>query len=680
MGEEKMNGGGSLPTNLAALVRARVGALAGETREALLAAACLANPTVELIAQANNTDAAHTLSVLEDANDKGIVEIDGHRVCFSHPLLTRGVYSDNTTARRRAMHRRLADVIEEPELKARHMALAAAVGDELTLSSLDAASELARGRGAPAAAAELLELAIGLGGDTPERRIRSAAYHFNAGDTERARAVLLETIEKLEPGRLRAEASSLLGFVHLFDDGFLEAAGVLTRALSEAGDDLALRTRLLIMLSYARYNAGHFGAATRSIEDAVTHAERLGQPHPLSQALSMRAILWFLRGDGLDEASMARALELEDQHADIPMAFRPRMQNAILLAWTGQLDQAHHELASIRRSCIERGEENELMFVAVHSVLLEIWRGNFADATLIAEDTMESALQLGGEVPLFVAMTMRAALATRAGLEDQARRDTKEALAASQRCGANLLVVWTITTLGFLELSLGNYEAALATVAPLLANLDAAPKATEIPAASFVPDAVESLIALGRLADAEPLVGVLERNGARLDRAWMLAVGARCRAMLLAAHGEIEAAYEAAQAAMIHHDRLPMPFERARTQLLVGQLLRRQRKREAASATLREALATFEDLGMPLWAERARAELKRSSGNRTHAELTASEQRVAELAATGITTREVAAALFISPKTVEANLSRIYRKLDIRSRAELGRIMSRAEA
>jgi DNA-binding NarL/FixJ family response regulator len=320
------------------------------------------------------------------------------------------------------------------------------------------------------------------------------------------------------------------------------------------------------------------------------------------------------------------------------------------------------------------------MFVAVHSVLLEIWRGNFADATLIAEDTMESALQLGGEVPLFVAMTMRAALATRAGLEDQARRDTKEALAASQRCGANLLVVWTITTLGFLELSLGNYEAALATVAPLLANLDAAPKATEIPAASFVPDAVESLIALGRLADAEPLVGVLERNGARLDRAWMLAVGARCRAMLLAAHGEIEAAYEAAQAAMIHHDRLPMPFERARTQLLVGQLLRRQRKREAASATLREALATFEDLGMPLWAERARAELKRSSGNRTHAELTASEQRVAELAATGITTREVAAALFISPKTVEANLSRIYRKLDIRSRAELGRIMGRAEA
>ena len=134
MDDENTNGGASLPTNLAALVRARVGALAVETREALLAAACLANPTVELIAQANNTDASHVLSVLDDAKDKGIVEIDGHRVRFSHPLLTRGVYSDNTTARRRAMHRRLADVIEEPELKARHMALAAAAGDEQTLA------------------------------------------------------------------------------------------------------------------------------------------------------------------------------------------------------------------------------------------------------------------------------------------------------------------------------------------------------------------------------------------------------------------------------------------------------------------------------------------------------------------------------------------------------------------
>jgi predicted ATPase len=211
--DQNANGGAALPTSLAALVRARIGALPVDARDVLLAAACLADPTIELIAKANNTDAAQILAILEDAEDKEIIEVFGNRVCFSHPLLTRGVYSETTAARRRAIHRRLADAIEEPELKARHLALAAATGDELTLSSLDTAAQLAHTRGAPAAAAELVEFAIGLGGDTPDRRIRSAAYHFNAGDTERARLVLLEIIERLDPGPLRAEASSLLGFV-----------------------------------------------------------------------------------------------------------------------------------------------------------------------------------------------------------------------------------------------------------------------------------------------------------------------------------------------------------------------------------------------------------------------------------------------------------------------------------
>jgi DNA-binding CsgD family transcriptional regulator len=127
---------------------------------------------------------------------------------------------------------------------------------------------------------------------------------------------------------------------------------------------------------------------------------------------------------------------------------------------------------------------------------------------------------------------------------------------------------------------------------------------------------------------------------------------------------------------MAQHDRLPMPFERARTQLLLGQLQRRRRKKESASAALGEALRTFERLGARLWAERAASELARvGAGLGYGADLTPSEHRVAELAAQGMTNREVAAELFISPKTVEANLARVYRKLDIRSRAELGRLM-----
>jgi len=111
--------------------------------------------------------------------------------------------------------------------------------------------------------------------------------------------------------------------------------------------------------------------------------------------------------------------------------------------------------------------------------------------------------------------------------------------------------------------------------------------------AAFIPDAVEAMVGLGRHADAVPLIEELEQNGARLGRSWMLAVGARCRSMWLAATGDIAAAARMAEHAMTEHDRLPMPFERARTQLLSGQLQRRQRQKETAAATLRDALDAF---------------------------------------------------------------------------------------
>jgi ATP/maltotriose-dependent transcriptional regulator MalT len=389
----------------------------------------------------------------------------------------------------------------------------------------------------------------------------------------------------------------------------------------------------------------------------------------------MRVMLCLMRGDGLDEPSLRRALVLEDHDAAIPLAFRPSVQNALLLAWTGELERAHEAMLAIRRRCIERGEENELVFVAFHSGLLEIWRGNFTDATLVADDAMERALQLNGDLPLFVALTIRAALAAYAGRVDEARADATNAVAAGQRSHSETLAEWPVTVLSFLDVSLGNYQAALTTLEPLLSKLDAAPNGTEIIAASFVPDAVEAMIHLGRLADAEPLIERLERNGRRLDRPWMLAVGARCRAMLLAASGDIAAANLAVERAMHEHDRLPMPFERARTQLLLGQLQRRQRHRDAATVPLHEALQTFERLGTPLWADRVRVELVRGvSGRRRSEGLTPSEQRVAELAASGMSNKDIAAELFISPKTVEVNLSRSYRKLNIRSRMELYRL------
>ena len=671
---------GSLPVTLAELVRARIGGLGAAAQTALLAAACLADPTVEVVARAVGSDTEEIMAALEEAEEKGIVGIDGHRMHFTHPLLGRGVYSESTPAVRRRMHRRLAEILDEPELRARHLALAAAHGDPLTLRSLDSAAHMARLRGSPAAAAELLELAIGLGGDTPERHILAAANHFEAGDPAQARSHLQPTVDRLGPGALRAEAMKLLAIVRLYDDSFLEAADLLERAIDECGDDQASRIQLVVMLGYALFNGGRTEEALRHGEEAVASAIRLGRGDLVSQALGMRTTFRFMAGDGFDEESMARARQSDDQSEGLPLAARPRVQHALLCAWTEQFDQASRELAAIGQRCAERGEESELVFLSFHTALVNVWQGNLGEAALVSEDLMDRAVQLNGDLPMFIALTVRALCNAYAGRVDDVRRDTEDALAAARRCGSHRLSEWTVASLAFLETSLGNYGQALTTMEPLLANLAAAPHSTEIISASFVPDAIEAMVALGQLDAAEEITSILETNGARLERVWMKAVGARCRAMLLAARGDVEAAAEAATRAMDEHGRLGMPFEQARTQLLLGQIERRQRRREVSTATLGTALAAFERMGTPLWAERARAELSRSdTGRRGTVGLTASEQRIAELAASGATNREVAATLFISPKTVEANLTRIYHKLNIHSRAELGRIMGRVD-
>ena len=668
-----------LHDTLAELVRTRVGSLEVDVRQALLAAACIATPTVEQVAKATGGDTDRVIGLLEEAEDKGIVGIEGHRVRFAHPLLARGIYTGAATAQRRDMHRRLAEVVAEPELKARHLALAASTGDPGTLDALDNAAEMARVRGASAAAAELLELALKLDGDTPQRRIRLAGHQFNAGDPGRAQALLEETITALEPGPVRAEALALLGFVRLWVDSFPQGADLLERAVSEAGDNLAHRTPMLVNLAFALFSVGRMVEGARRAEDAVTDAQHLGDRDLLSQALAIRELLRFVCGDGLDAPSLARAVELEELQGDMPLAVRACMQKGLLLAWTGQLDQAAEQMLAIRRHCVDRGEESELIYVTFHSGLMATWRGDLAEAVRISDEAMERALQLG-DLPVMVALTVRAMPAAYEGRVDEARNDISAALETGERCGANILAGFQLTTLGFLEVSLGKHRDALHTLTPLLRGLDAAPKATEIFIAAFIPDAVEALIALDRVDDAEPLVEKLQRNGARLDRPWMLAVGARTRALMLAARGDVDEACATAERAMTEHQRLPMPFERARTQLVLGQLQRRQRRKDVAVVTLTEALACFEEMGTRLWAERAATELARTRfGPRKIAGLTPSEQRVADLAAKGMTNRDVAAELFISPKTVEANLSRIYRKLGIHSRAELGRRMKEAD-
>jgi DNA-binding CsgD family transcriptional regulator len=202
----------------------------------------------------------------------------------------------------------------------------------------------------------------------------------------------------------------------------------------------------------------------------------------------------------------------------------------------------------------------------------------------------------------------------------------------------------------------------------------------EYPIGIGVPDLIEALVATGDLERAARLTEALGAWGRRFDHPWPLATSGRCEALLAAAAGDFARALAAAERALVAHERLPMPFERGRTLLVLGQVQRRAGERRAARETLQQALSVFERVGAGLWQKRAAAEIARIGVRRAPDALTESEQRVAELAAQGLTNPEIAARLFMSRRTVEANLARAYRKLDIRSRAELGATMARRRA
>ncbi|MDT5340010.1 MAG: hypothetical protein QOD90_5515 [Mycobacterium sp.] len=665
--------GDVLPRSLAELVDHRIDGVGDANEVALLASSCLAAPTVDLVAAAVDTDVGSLVELLEPAETQGIISLDGNRIRFGHPILAKGVYQRASPAARRAMHRRLAELIDEPESRARHLALATTTGDLATLTALDAAADIARSRGAPGASAELVNLALTLGGDTTERRIRLAGLHFNAGDSERARGLLAETIASLEHGVLRARARYLLGVVRMFDDSFIEAADLLQQAVDEVGDDRAFRAECLNLLAFAQINSGRAVEAAQRIDEAVALCDSPPLSHLLSQALSMRTTLRFMLGEGLDRAALDRAVRLQDPGVSVAIAIRANVQSALLAAWSGELDRARDEFAAIKRRSIEHGEDSELIFINFQSGILSVWRGEFDVLAAEAEETMERALQLNGDVPRYVALTVRALWAAHAGEVEVARRACADALSAALRSGATNLAQWPVMTEGFLEVSLGRYEEALAVLEPLLTGISLTPRATEIISAWFLPDAIEAMVQLGRLDDAEVWVNRIEDNGIRLDRPWMLSVGGRCRGMLQTARADLVGAMTTTERAMVQHDRVPMPFERARTQLLLGQLQRRLRRQDEAASTLTAALADFERLGTPLWAQRARDQLAGLDvGVRHVATLTPAELRIARLASSGMTNRDVAATLFVSPKTVEANLSRVYQKLGIHSRAELG--------
>lgn len=681
MGDRSGDLSAELPASLSDLVCSRLDQLGEEAITVLLAAACVGTPTVELLARAADVTTERIVELLEVAESNAVIHIDGNRVRFTHPLLSRGVYSVVAPARRRQMHRMLAQIVEQPEPRARHLALAASDADPSTLLALDTAAASARARGAPAAAAELLDLAINLGGDTPARRISCAEHHFRAGASAKAESLLAPIVDGLPPGTDRVATLNLLAGIRIYDDSLAEAVELLDRALADEDGECnpVLIVWSLLLSSFALLYLTRVDEAIVRVDAALERANDLAVPELIGQVLAMSVLERCMRGDGVDAESLQRAMELEDLDADLPIHFRASAVAMFTQAWTGQLDEARRGAVAVRQLCLDRGAETDVVAVATHSTFIEVWRGDFAAAEAAADEAMERAEHVGTQHMRGTALISRATAAAHQGRAADARRAAHAALRIGTECGTPQLAFRARSLLGFVDVSMGCWDDALVVLQPLIDIAEVLPGA-EIRMLDWAPDAIEALINVGRLTEAEPLIVNLESDGRRLDRAWLLAVGGRCRAMWCAAGGDLDGALHAVTEAMTEHDRLPMPLERARTLLVLGQLQRRKRLKQAAATTFTAALREFERLGAALWVVRARKEIALTDVYPSQSSaLTPTERRVAELVSSGMSNRDAAAELFVSQKTVEANLTQIYRKLGIRSRAQLAHRFAEVE-
>jgi DNA-binding CsgD family transcriptional regulator len=660
-----------LPASLDAVVAARLVGLGREVEEGLLAIAALSEPTLELLERALGP---HVARLLEAAEERGVVALEGGRMRFTHPLLADGVYARASSGRRRAMHRCLSGAVTDLEERARHLAYA---GMPEAVAALEEAARHVRARGAPDAAAELLELALELGGGEG-LRVRAAEHHSDAGDPRRAQAMLEPAIAALQPGAARAEALFRLAEIRYHDDSVPEARELLEQAQSEAGEDERLRVLIELRLTFTLLNLGLASASAGPARSALARAEQLGDPPLLAQALASIVMVDFCRGLGLDDERLRRALGLGDPDQSMGAEFQPSLIACFLFLWTGRFEESRAALMAGSERWRDRGAEHWLAWAYHPRIWLECWSGDLAGATTAVGEGVERLLQLETTIGRALALTSRAQVAAYAGRAEEARRDAEEALALFENAGWTHAVTWPLMTLGFLASSERDYATAAAAVGP--AAVLAAAAGMPEPAAGgglLYGDAAEALIALGRSEEAEAIVSWLEERGAALDRTWAIAVGARCRGLLLAAQGDVAGAEHAVERALAAHDRLPMPIERARSLLVLGRIRRRRRRRLAAKAALEEALAILEAVGSPLWAGQASVEiagLGLRPGDSTT--LTPAEERVARLTATGLTNQEVSTSLLVSPKTVEAHLGRAYRKLGIHSRAELGARMA----
>ena len=664
------------PSSLPELLAVRLARISPPTRQVLLAASALARPTVDLVLQATENYGG-TRASLDQAVDAEVVAVHGRAVRFTHPLLSSVVYAEASVQERRRLHRRLAGLVADPEERARHLGLSAEGPDRDIASTLEHAAWRAASRGAPDAAATLLEQAVDLTPassqeDVPRRKLEAADQHIAAGDTVRARVILESVLSAAGEGPVRARALHRCAQVSALVGALRSVPQLLQDALDDVGDDLPLRASIERDLVWSLAQVGDITELLPHACAAVAAAEASGDRQLISEALNHLCMAQCFARGSIDPKLLERAIRDQGGTAPSPhdrAIASGRLTLALALKWTDDFDGAREMLEALRAEHIEHGDEAALTPVLFHLGELECWSGDWRAAACIAKECHDLAVRSGQAVAELRAMTLDAMVACFRGTTDAVSMSTAS-LAIAQTAGDWSAVIRILKSVGVHELSIGKIEAAVDHLERGIALTKSS--GYDHRTVRIVPDAIEALIAVERCQDAAALVEELEWCCANSDRPWALATRARCRGLLQAATGQLAEAEASLELAMREHQRLPRPFERGRTLLSLGVVQRRLRRQRAARESLNEARRIFDTVGAVRWTDRARAELTRIAGRASSPlALTPTEEQVATLVADGRTNHEVAASLFISVKTVEANLTRVYRKLGVSSRREL---------
>jgi DNA-binding CsgD family transcriptional regulator len=642
-----------------------------EPARAALTVAAVAGNDLRVVAQACALLDIET-AALAAPEAAGLIRLGQGRVEFTHPLVRAAVYTDTTPEHRRAVHQAVADALgpREPDRRAWHLAEAVIGPADDVADLLRQAADRASGRSAHHTASAALERAAALSSSAErhaELCVAAAESAWLAGASTRATALLDEAAGLGAPAarlpilRLRGAIAARTGSLVRALDTLRSAAGVAAEPDTK-----------VMLLADAISVCFYLGDGVAAVALAEEVEELLGKastpwPRGLGQIAAGMARVLVNRG-GIDQVREAvdllAAAGTEDQRR-LPWL----MIGPLFLRDTGSSAQLRQRVGEARA----RATVGTLPLLLFHVARDEATTNQWARAEATYDEAIALARETGQDTELAMCLAGLAWLLARLGREQQCRALVTEALPLCRDRDIHVGRIWSLFALGELELGLGNAAKALVHLDELQSVLDGLGVAD--PDLSPVPERTDLLIRLGRRDDARQAAARFEAAALAKGQPWAQARAARTAGIL----GEDDELDRHFLGALELHAQTLDVFETARTQLAYGVRLRRARRRADARPHLRSALACFEDLRAQRWADLAVHELQ-ATGETTRRQashgaqtLTPQELQVSLLLAEGRTTREVAAALFLSPKTVEYHLRKVYTKLGIRSRAELAR-------